>query len=349
MPTAIHPRTDLPRGSPEGRRLTIGLPPAVRFVVRRLAAGLVTLLIASALIFAAVQVLPGDAADAVLGQQATAERVAAVRADLGLDKPLFQRYVDWLGGTVTGDFGNSTAAAAQGSTVSVWSDIKTPLVNSLILAVIAAVLFIVMSLVIGSWAALRRDTAVDRLFSNTSLGVGAVPEFVIATLLIALFFSTLGLLPPISQVAPGATPLNEPERLVLPVLTLVAAAGSYGIRLVRASMIDVLEHDYVSQARLNGVPEPQVVRKFVLRNALAANIQVLANTMRNLIGGIIIVESVFAYPGIGAKLVSAVSLRDIQEVAGISFILAAAYIVINIAADVVVVLMVPKLRTAQLS
>jgi peptide/nickel transport system permease protein len=319
--------------------------PVAGFVVRRVAAGFVTLLVASFLIFAAVQILPGDVASVVLGKSATPARVEAVRSNLHLNDPLPQRYLTFIADVGTGHFGNSSAALAQGRELSVWSVIRTPLRNSLILAAITIVLFVPLALVLGTLSALRAGRAADHAISVPALVGSAMPEFLVGTLLIVVFFTQLNLLPPVSEIGTGETPFSHPDALVLPVLTLLSVSLALGIRLVRASMLDVLRADYVRMARLNGQPERRVVVRYALRNALGPGIQAVAQTMQYLLGGIIITESVFNYPGIGNKLVQAVSLRDIQEIGVIAMILAATYIVINILADLAVMLAVPKLRT----
>jgi peptide/nickel transport system permease protein len=335
-------RGDADGGAPTSARRR---HPLAAFVVRRVAAGIVTLVVASFLIFASVQILPGDVASVVLGKNATPTRVAKIRADLNLDDPLPQRYVTFLTDVSTGHFGNSSAALAQGRELPVWRVIKTPLRNSLILALITIVLFVPLCLVLGTLAALRAGRAADHAISVPSLVASAMPEFLVGTLLIVIFFTQLDLFPPVAEIGTGETPFSHPDALVLPVLTLLSVSLALGIRLIRASMIDVLKSDYVRMARLNGQPERRVVVRYALRNALGPGIQAIAQTMQYLLGGIIITESVFNYPGIGNKLVQAVSLRDIQEIGVIAMILAATYIVINIVADLLVVLAVPKLRT----
>jgi peptide/nickel transport system permease protein len=315
------------------------------FVVRRVAAGIVTLLVASFLIFASVQILPGDVASIVLGKNATPARVAAIREDLNLNDPLPQRYLTFISNVGTGHFGNSSAALAQGQKLPVWDVIRTPLRNSLVLALVTMVLFVPLCLALGTISALRAGRAGDHAISVPALVASAMPEFLVGTLLIVVFFTQLNLFPPVAEVGTGETPFTHPDALVLPVLTLLSVSLALGIRLVRASMVDVLRADFVRMARLNGQPESRVVVRYALRNALGPGIQAIAQTMQYLLGGIIITESVFNYPGIGNKLVQAVSLRDFQEIGVIAMILAAVYILINVVADLAVMLAVPKLRT----
>ena len=342
-----------PAAPPAGRpfvRHTFGAwqkrHPVAGFIGRRVGAGLVTLLVASFLIFGAIQILPGNVASVVLGKSATPARVAAVRADLHLNEPLPQRYLTFVENLATGHFGNSSAALAQGLKLPVWSVIRTPLRNSVILASITLILFVPLCLILGTAAALRAGRKFDHAISVPALVGSAMPEFLVGTLLIVVFFTQLNLLPPVAEIGPGQTPFTHPSALVLPVLTLLIVSLALGIRLVRASMVEVLRADYVRMARLNGQPEQRVVVRYALRNALGPAIQAIAQTSQYLLGGIIITESVFNYPGIGSKLVQAVSLRDIQEIGVIAMILATTYITINILADLAVMLVVPKLRTS---
>jgi peptide/nickel transport system permease protein len=316
------------------------------FILRRVAAGIVTLLVASMLIYGAIMLLPGNVAQVVLGRNATPQRLAEVSAQLHLDQPLYTRYWDWLGGMVQGHLGNSMAALAQDRVLPVWHEIGTPLRNSVILAAITIAIFIPLCLILGTIAALRAGKGTDHFISLGSLAVGSMPEFLIGTLLIVIFFTKLGLLPAVSTITGGQTPFSHPSQLVLPVLTLLCVSVAFGVRLLRASIINVLGEDYVAMARLNGVPERQVVWRFALRNALAPSVQVIAQMIQYLVGGIIITESVFSYPGIGTQLVQAVQVRDPQVVSVVAMLLAAVYVTVNILADLAVVFVVPKLRTS---
>jgi peptide/nickel transport system permease protein len=315
------------------------------FLARRIATGLIALVVASILVFGAVQVLPGDVAQVVLGRTATPERLAIVRADLHLNDAVPVRYLQWLEGMVTGSFGDSSAALAQGEVLPVWHAIRTPLRNSLILAGITIVIFIPLCLVLGTAAALRAGRRTDHAISLAALALSSLPEFLVGTLLIVIFFSQLNVLPPVSTLGPGQSPLSNPKALVLPVLTLLGVSTAFGTRLLRASIVEVLREDYVGMARLNGFRERRVIWRYALRNALAPSVQVLAQMVQYLIGGIIITESVFNYPGIGSALVQGVLVRDVQVVSVVAMLLAAIYIVVNILADLAVVFLVPRLRT----
>lgn len=317
----------------------------LHWLLRRVAAGLITLLVVSLLVFAATQVLPGDAASALLGRQATGEQLAELRAEMRLDRPLAERYVDWLTHFVRGDLGKSAAAYSSGGEVSIRSQVAGKLSNSLLLAGVVFAIVVPLSMLLGVIAATHARRPTDHLLSGAMIVLLSLPEFVLGSVLILIFFSALGLLPPVSLLAPGETPLAHPDIMVLPVLTLVGVTVGAAARMIRAGMLEALRSDYVQMARLSGLPERQVIRRYALRNALAPSVQVLALILQYLIGGIVVVEYLFAYPGIGKELIDAVAVRDVFEVQALTMLLATAYVGINIAADLIVVLLVPKLRT----
>lgn len=334
-------------GSRAGARGEAPAHPLIRFFVGRLIGAVVTLFVVSLLIFLALHVIPGDIARTILGRTASPDAVAELHAQLGLDRPLTSQYLDWLTGVVRGDLGDSATALAHGTQdPSVWTAISTPLRNSVYLGLATIALLIPLGMLLGVWAAVRARKAADHVISVSALTFGAMPEFLVATVLVVIFFSWLGLLPPIVSIAPGETPFTHTDAMVLPVATLLAVSLSFTVRMVRASTIEALRQDHVAMARLNGVAERRVITRYALRNGLAPSIQAIAQTITYLAGGIIITESVFNYPGIGRSLVQAVSSRDSTTVASITLILAAFYVLINLVADFVVVMLVPKLRTS---
>jgi peptide/nickel transport system permease protein len=321
--------------------------PFARFVGRRLATGVVTLWVVSVLIFVATNVLPGNVAEVVLGHNATPARIHALDVKLGYNHPMIQRYFTWLVGILHGDFGKSAVAVAlDQAQTSISSTLVSPLLNSLILAGITALLLIPLTLLLGALAGIFARRPPDYAISTPALVFGGLPEFVTGTLLIFIFFGVMHWLPPTSGFSPGQSPFTDVGELVLPVLTLLGVALGAGIRQVRAGMIETLQRGYVQFARLNGIPERRVLVRYALRNALAPSVQIIAQNLQYLFGGIIVVESVFDYPGIGLYLVNAVLARDTAKVEAAAIIIAALYTLINIAADFVVVLLVPKLRTA---
>ena len=314
--------------------------PLARFAARRALIGVGLLLIVTVLVFLATNLLPGDVARAILGRNATPGQVAQLRRQFGLDRSLPAQYWSWLWGLLHGDLGTSYAAREP-----VAGMIGGPAVNTLVLAVVTIVLLVPISLLFGVIAATRPGRAADTAISGSAVGLSSVPEFAIGTVLILIFGVGLGVLPPVSLVAPGSDPLSTPNALVLPVGALLLAGVGYMIRMVRAGMLDVMSAPYVEMGRLSGVRERRVVLRHALPNALAATVQAFALTLQWLVGGVVIIETLFAYPGIGQQLVEAVQVRDMPLVQAIVVLIAAVYIVTNIVADVLVILLVPKLRT----
>lgn len=321
--------------------------PVAAFLARRLAAGVVTLLVASFLVFAMTEFLPGDVASVVLGRSATPESIETLREKLELDRPFLERYADWLGGLATGDLGDSTVALAQGATSApVGERIGIPIRNSVVLAGFAFALFLPLALALGVLAGINAGKPVDYLTSMSALVLGALPEFVVATFLIVIFFTQLDLFTPVASFAPGDLPLEHLDQLVLPVLTLVLVAIATGMRMVRAGIVDVMRQDYVTMARLNGFSRWRVIWRYAVRNAMAPSVVVIAHVAAFLVAGVIITENVFNYPGVGKLLVDAVRTRDMAVVQAVAMILASLYVLLNIVADLLVVFLIPKLRTA---
>ena len=321
------------------------VPPVLAFLARRLVGAALALFVASILIFAATSILPGDAASVVLGRGATPEAVRQLDRELNLDRPRAEQYASWLGGFVHGDLGDSSVGLAQGAKhAPVWDLIANPVRNSLILALVTAIFMIPLSLALGALSAVFAGRPIDHAISIGSLAAIALPEFVIGSLLIGVFFVWLDVLPPVAIIPPGDDPLSHPTKLILPVATLLLASLAASIRMVRAGMIEVLRTDYVQTARLNGLAERLVLWRYAMRNALAPSVQVLAQNLQWLIGGIIITEAVFAYPGIGSTLVTAVGNRDLTLVQSVAMLIAVVYVLLNLVADLIVFLLVPKLR-----
>ena len=307
------------------------------FILRRLLLGIVVLILVSILVFLATQALPGDPARAILGRSATPASLAALRRQLHLDQPVIEQYWTWVTGLLHGNLGRSLAAQEPVSTL-----LGAKLVNSAVLVAIAAVLSIPLSIAIGAWAALRREKAFDTASSNLLLVLAALPEFVVAVVLVILFATTVfHFLPAISTVPPGARPWNNWTALVLPTVTLVIAVAPYVARIMRASMIEVLESDYVEMARLKGLPERTVLIRHALPNALGPVFQVIALNLAYLAGGIIVVEFVFNYSGIGGAIQDAVVNHDLPVVQALAMLIAAVYVILNLLADVATILVTP--------
>lgn len=329
--------TDTPRAPARRWRLR----GVTGFVVRRLLLGLLTLFVASVAIFAATQALPGDPARARLGKDATPASLAALREQLGLDRPALVQYFDWFTGLLHGDLGISLISGQP-----ILDDVRDRATNSLALVLVAALASIPLSIVLGSYAALHRDRSFDTGSGLVLLALAAMPEFVVGLALVALFATTvLQVLPAVSIIPPGTSPFADPTLLVLPTITLVLAVAPYVARIMRASMVEVLESEYVEMARLKGLPERLVVRRHALPNAIGPTFQVIALNLAYLAGGVIVVESVFGYPGIGVALRDAVLNRDFTTVQAIAMLIALVYVVTNLVADIATILVTPRLRT----
>jgi len=315
--------------------------PLVKIIVRRVLLGLLTLLLVSVLVFAATQTLPGDTARAILGKSATPATLKAMRQELGLDRPAIVQYGSWLGGVVRGNLGESLAAKAPVTRV-----IGTRVRNSAVLVLVAALISIPLSILIGSLSGLFRDRPFDSTTSLGTLGLAALPEFVIGILLIGLLATQVfHWFPAVSVVQPNVPFTDQLNILILPAATLVLATSPYIVRILRASMIEVLESEYVQMARLKGMPEKTVLRRHALPNAIIPTIQVIALNLAWLAGGVVVVEYVFNYPGIGLGLIDAINNRDVPEIQAIVLLIAALYVGFNLLADILTILVSPRLRT----
>jgi peptide/nickel transport system permease protein len=313
-----------------------------KLVVRRLALGVLTLWLISLVVFAAVLALPGDAATAILGREATPDRVAALRDQLNLEDSVVSQYLQWIGGVLTGSFGIS--ASTQEPVRDLLSD---RVGNTGFLVLIASLVAIPLSIALGVWMAMRRDRPVDHVASTTTLVLAALPEFVIGILLVILFAtSVFDWFPAVSLLAPGQKAWEDPQVVVLPAATLVLAVTPYVSRIMRGSMVEVLESEYVTMARLKGLSERTVIWRHAVPNAIVPAIQVAALQMAWMAGGVVLVEFVFSYPGLGASLVDSVNKRDMPVVQTVTMLAAGIYVLLNLLADLATILVTPKLRTA---
>lgn len=308
-------------------------------ISRRLALGLLTMLIVSFLIFFALELLPGDLAHAVLGQMATDDTVAAMRKQLGLDVPAIIRYFYWLEGAVHGDFGTSLINKAD-----VGHAIFGRLANSFFLAGFAAIIAIPLAVSLGVAAALFRDTLFDKAINVASLTAVSVPEFLLGYILVLLFAVWAHVFPPMADIKDHAEFGERLYRSFLPAMTLVLVVTPHMMRMTRAAIINLLASPYIEMARLKGTPPWRVIVWHALPNALAPIINVVTLNLAYLITGVVLVEVVFVYPGIGQLLVDSVSKRDFPIVQACCLIFAATFIVLNIAADVGSIMTNPRLR-----
>jgi peptide/nickel transport system permease protein len=314
--------------------------PLIMMVTRRLLAGAALLWIVSVLIFVGTEILPGNAAYAILGRNATPVALAALSKQLHLGTPVYERYWQWVTDISHGNLGTSLTANESVSAL-----IGSRLGNTLILAAIAMAVMLLLSVTLGVLAGIKPGGKLDNLISQPSLAVIAFPDFVVGGLLAVSFGVALKVVPPVSLILPGTSPLSQPDLLVLPVATLVIVGFAYMVRMVRAGMSEVMRSEYIEMAALNGIPQHRIILVHALRNALAPTVQVTALTLQWLLGGVFIVETLFDYPGIGQGFVNAVQARDIPTVQSLGMIIAALFVLINIFADVIVVLLIPKQRT----
>lgn len=312
-----------------------------RLILNRILFGLLTLWVVSLVVFWATQALPGDAARAILGREATPERLEALRIQLNLYDPLAVQYGKWLLSVVTLDFGNSFASG-----LNVIEYLAPRVSNSLWLMGLAALIATPAALAVGAFSALRRDRALDHTASLTMLVLAALPEFVVGILLVLLLSTGwLALFPPIFGGDSGAV-WRHPDQLALPTLTLVLAVSPPIVRMMRASMIEVLESEYVQQARLKGLAERNVLWRHAAPNAIGPVAQVIALQLAWLAGGVVAVEFLFRFPGVGMALMDAIDARDLPVIQAVVLLIAAVYIVVNLLADLVGLAANPKVRVS---
>lgn len=311
----------------------------VSLIGKRLGYGLITLLVISVIIFFMVEMLPGDAAEAILQMGATEENLAALREEMGLDRPAIVRYFDWLAGAVVGDFGVSITSGE-----SVSSIIGERFLNTLFLAAYAAVIAVPFAVILGIVVALLRNTLFDRVANVLTLTSISSPEFFLGYVLILLFAVRTDMFPSLASLSEGMTFGELLHRTFLPALTLVLVVTAHMMRMTRAAIINLLSSPYIEMARLKGTPPLKVIVRHALPNAWAPIINVIALNLAYLITGVVLVEVVFVYPGIGQTLVDAVTKQNFPVVQACCLIFAATFILLNLAADVGAILTNPRLR-----
>ena len=311
----------------------------LRFLVIRFALILLTLVVVSLAIFGVTEVLPGDVAEAVLGKSRTPGALETLREQMGLDQPPWKRYLNWVGGVFQGDLGTSLVQDRPVTEI-----LKSRLQNSLVLAIAAFCIAVPSAILVGVWAGVRRGAAGDHTVSVLSLVAISLPEFVTGFILIVILSSTLGWLPSSSIVLPGTSPLARPEILIMPVLTMTAVLFGYIMRMTRANIIEALETNYVRTAILKGLPRWQVIWRHAVPNAMLPTISVVSINVGWMLGGLIIVESVFGYPGLGLTLINAINRRDLPVLQAVALLVAGTYAVSNLVADLMYVWLNPRIR-----
>ena len=323
-------------------------------VFRRLVLGVLTLFVVSLLIFGAVNMLPGDFAQEILGQGATPESVEAIREDLGLNKPAHIRYIEWLTGIIQGDFGVSFAqanfrqyagaSADLGGIGSVAEQLAPKFKNTLFLAGVSAVISIPLSLILGILAALYSNSIFDRTVNIVTLSSISSPEFFLAYILVLLLAVINPVFPSLSNIYDDMGFWQRLDRTMLPALTLTLVVTAHMMRMTRAAIINLMASPYIEMARLKGISPIRIIVTHAFPNALAPIINVIAINLAYLITGVVVVEVVFVYPGIGQLFVDSVKVRDIPIVQACCLIFAVAYILLNLTADIMSILANPRLR-----
>jgi peptide/nickel transport system permease protein len=319
--------------------------PVVRTIFQRLGLGLITLLIVSVIIFAAIELLPGGFSEAILGQAATPETVAAFNKELGLDQPAVARYFKWIWGVLQGDFGISYSAVGglRDVKLSVTDLIAPRLYNTLFLAIMSAIIAVPLALFLGVMAALYRNGWFDRIVNSVTLTTISTPDFFVAYVLMLVFAIKLRWFHTLSTVSENTSFLEQAQRCILPALTLTLVIVAHMMRMTRAAIINLLASPYIEMAALKGVPRREIIVKHALPNAWAPIATVIALNLAYLIVGVIVVEVVFVYPGIGQLMVDSVKTRNIPVVQACALIFAATYILFNLMADIIGIVTNPRL------
>ncbi|WP_224701851.1 ABC transporter permease [Devosia aquimaris] len=311
----------------------------IQLILKRVALGILTLLLVSALIFAGTQLLPGDVASAILGQNATPESLAALRQDLGLDLPAWQRYLSWLHGFVTGDLGMSLANRQPVADL-LWPRFG----NTMALAAYAAVVSVPIAVLLGLAAAVRRGSLFDRTINIVALAFVSLPEYFLGLLLILFLSVQFNLLPSLADTYAGMSFPDWLRATTLPALTLVLVTVAQMMRMTRTAVLSVMDQAYVETAFLKGLRTRRVVLRHALPNAAAPIVNVVAFNVAYLITGVVLVEAIFNYNGLGRFMVDAVAKRDLPLVQAAAMVFGAAYVILNSIADIVAIALNPRLR-----
>ena len=308
-------------------------------VLRRIGIGLVLIWVVSVLIFAVTQILPGDAAQIRLGQSATPESLAALRKDLGLDKPAFVQYFIWVGKLLTGDLGIS---AAGGATIA--SLIGNRIGNTLFMTGVVTLISIPLSVLLGLLAAMYPGSLIDRMITSITLGLIAVPDFLVAIILILVLAVQIGMVPAVSYLSGSEGFWKKLYVLALPIATLVIVVSAQMIRMTRAGVLNVMASPYIEMAILKGVPRRRIILRHALLNAIGPIVNVVALNLAYLVSGVVIIETIFAYPGLAKLMVDGVQTRDMALVQACAMIFCSTYVGLILIADVASILSNPRLR-----
>jgi peptide/nickel transport system permease protein len=308
-------------------------------VLQRIGIGLMTLLVVSVLVFAGTEILPGDVAEIVLGQSATPENLAKLRTELGLDKPAYVRYFGWLGDMITFDLGVSKAGGA-----SIGDLIGGRLYNTFFLGGIVAAIAVPFSIFLGLLAAMYPGSWLDRVVTFGTLSLISVPEFFIATLCVLVLSVQLHWLPAVAYMSGDETFFQLMRALLLPIVVLVIVISAQMIRMTRAGILNVLHSPYIEMAILKGVPRARIILRHALFNAIGPIVNVIALNLAYLVSGVVIIETIFAYPGLAKLMIDGVQTRDLPLVQACAMIFCGTYVVLILTADIASVLSNPRLR-----
>ncbi len=310
-----------------------------RLIVNRVAFGAITLIVITILISLALEALPGDFAEQRLGQSATPETIAAIRDQLGLNKHIFVRYLEWLGNFVKGDMGVSLSNSRPVSEL-----LATRLGNTLFLAVASAIVAVPLALLLGIIAALYRESLLDKMISTATLGAISLPEFFIGYILVALFAVKWQIFPAISSISDTMTLGEKIYASLLPIATLTFVIVAHMMRMTRAAIINLMQSPYIEMATLKGIKRSRIIVKHALPNALSPIINVIVLNLAYLVVGVVVVEVVFIYPGLGLLMVDSVTSRDLPIVQACILIFGATYISLNMLADILAIICNPRMR-----
>ncbi|MEM7207251.1 MAG: ABC transporter permease [Pseudomonadota bacterium] len=311
----------------------------MQMVLRRIAIGFATLIVVSVIVFLATSILPGDVAQIILGQSATPETLAALRAELGLDQPGYVRYFSWLGNMVTGDLGISKAGGA-----TIESLISGRLSNTMVMAGVVAFISIPLSIALGLWAAMHPGTSLDRIVTFGTLSTISVPEFFIATVMVLIFAVNLQWLPATTFLSEGQSFGSWVLAMSMPVITLVIVVSAQMIRMTRAGILNVMSSPYIEMAILKGVPRRRIILRHAFFNAIGPIVNVIALNLAYLVSGVVIVETIFSYPGLAKLMIDGVQTRDLPLVQACAMIFCGTYVVLILLADIGSILSNPRLR-----
>ncbi|MCY4149644.1 MAG: ABC transporter permease [Gammaproteobacteria bacterium] len=310
-----------------------------KMVLRRIAIGFATLVVVSIIVFLMTSVLPGDVAQIILGQSATPETLAALRKELGMDQPGYVRYFQWLGNMATGDLGISKAGGA-----TIESLISGRLGNTMVMSGLVAAISIPISIALGLWAAMHPGALLDRIVTFGTLSLISVPEFFIATILVLILAVELHWLPATTYLTGDETFLEFFKAMAMPLITLVIVVSAQMIRMTRAGILNVMSSPYIEMAILKGVPRRRIILRHAFFNAIGPIVNVIALNLAYLVSGVVVVETIFSYPGLAKLMIDGVQTRDLPLVQACAMIFCGAYVILILMADVASIMSNPRLR-----